>query len=98
MSSLMETVFFRGLGLAGVLVLLGWFALAAATEGKNIVKLQPNTPQLPPAAWGFKLIYRSNKYRRWVGMKVKSLSKHPMGLKLTLFSIILNQKYLTDLS
>ena len=34
MSSLMETVFFRGLGLAGVFELLAWFALLAATEGK----------------------------------------------------------------
>ena len=61
MSSLMETVFFRGLGLAGVLELLGWLALAAATEGGNMLELQPNTPQLTPAAWGFKLIHISNK-------------------------------------
>ena len=61
MSSLMETVFFRGLGLAGVLELLGWLALAAATEGGEMLELQPNTPQLPPAAWGFKLIHIGNK-------------------------------------
>ena len=35
MSSLMETDFFSGLGFVGALVLLFWFALLAATKGKN---------------------------------------------------------------
>ena len=48
MSSLMETDFFRGLGLVGELA-LGWFALFAATEERIIRKsYSENIPPTEP--------------------------------------------------